>query len=230
MALFEYFLHLPRMTRKSNIILTFHILLFFLLFVACSNGSNASNFFQNNESEKSKKELTLEEQLALKADTALLFCESNKMNTDFCILVDMKRHSGKKRFYVWDMQADTLIASSLCAHGYGQGSTKSKPVFSNVAGSYCTSLGKYKTGIRSYSNYGINVHYKLHGLEDSNNNAFKRIVVLHSYSPVPNRQIFPLHLPLGYSQGCPVIDDDTMTLLDNMFKKQKKPTLLWIYY
>jgi hypothetical protein len=52
-----------------------------------------------------------------------------------------------------------------------------KPVYSNVVGSNCTSLGKYKIGKRSYSNWGINIHYKMHGLESSNSNAFKRHVV-----------------------------------------------------
>lgn len=202
-----------------------------LLFFACGNGKmEAAGLNISDEPIKKTEKEMLMEKLKLKSDSALLFCEKEKLNTDFCILVDMKIHSGKKRLFVWDMQADTLIESSLCAHGYGQGSTVKIPVFSNVEGSYCSSLGKYKTGVRAYSKYGINVHYKLHGLEKTNDNAYKRIVVLHSHSPISNKIIYPEHLPLGYSQGCPVINDDTMSLLDSMFKKQKRSTLLWIYY
>lgn len=183
---------------------------------------------ENAQSEEDPAKI-LEEKLKLKADTALLFCKKNGMNTDFCLLTDMSVHSGKRRFFVWDFKGDSIMTSALCAHGYGKGGTQTKPVFSNVEGSYCTSLGKYKTGARSYSKWGINVHYKLHGLESTNSNAFKRIVVLHSYEYVPSHEVYPFHLPLGYSQGCPVIDNVIMERLDKLFKKQKKPTLLWIY-
>ena len=133
------------------------------------------------------------------------------------------------RFFVWDFKGDSIKYSSLCAHGYGKESTPKKPVYSNVEGSYCSSLGKYKVGIRSYSKWGINVHYKLHGLESTNSNAFKRYIVLHSYTPVPTLEIYPMHLPLGISQGCPVICDDAMRKVDALLKVEKKPVLLWIY-
>ena len=93
------------------------------------------------------------------------YCDKNGCNTNYCFLVDFSIHSGKRRFFVWDFKGDSVKYASLCAHGYGKNSTLSKPVFSNVEGSYCSSLGKYKVGIRSYSKWGINVHYKLHGLE-----------------------------------------------------------------
>ncbi|WP_407946936.1 murein L,D-transpeptidase catalytic domain-containing protein [Parabacteroides sp. PH5-16] len=171
-----------------------------------------------------------QDRLKEKADSALVFCQENKMNTEYCILVDMKMHSGKKRFFVWDFKGDSIRLSSLCAHGYGGSSTEADPVFSNVSGSYCTSLGKYKIGICSYSKWGINVHYKLHGLEATNSNAYNRIIVLHSHHPITPEEIYPYHLPLGYSQGCPVIDNQSMKKLDEMFRKEKRPTLLWIYY
>lgn len=167
--------------------------------------------------------------LKLKADTAKAYCNKKGLNPNFCFLVDMSTHSGKYRFFLWDLRADTLMASSLCAHGYGQNSTTTKPVFSNVEGSYCSSLGNYKTGARSYSNWGINIHYKLYGLEASNSNAFRRMVVLHSHDPIPTKEITPSHLPLGYSQGCPVIDNAMMRKVDQLLQKQTKPTLLWIY-
>ncbi len=178
----------------------------------------------------SEKEIHIKvEQLSLKGDTAFAFCKANQMNTDFCFLVDMGIHSGKYRFFVWSFSKDTIIAESLCAHGSGGKSTKDKPEFSNVPGSLCTSLGKYKVGARSYSKWGINIHYKLHGLEKTNDKAFERIVVLHSYDPICQKEIYPLHLPLGYSQGCPVICNELMKEIDEMLKNQKQPTLLWIY-
>ena len=220
------------MKLNKNILLCPFALVLLLLGLSCekkSNNNDISVLEQNLP--KVDDELTIRHQLLnLKADTARVYCMQEGLNTDFCLLVDMKIHSGRNRFFVWDLKADTIMSKGLCAHGYGKGSTQTHPIFSNVEGSYCTSVGKYKTGIRSYSQYGINVHYKLHGLEPTNNNAFRRIVVLHSYSHVPEYEIAPSHLPLGYSQGCPVIDNALMIQLDSLFKKQNKPTLLWIYY
>ncbi|MDR2955354.1 MAG: murein L,D-transpeptidase catalytic domain family protein [Prevotella sp.] len=167
--------------------------------------------------------------LKAKADTAKVFCKAKEFDLQHCILIDFSIHSGKNRFYVWDFENDTIKYQSLCCHGYGQESTQSKPVFSNVEGSYCSSLGKYKIGARSYSNWGINVHYKMHGLDKTNNNSFKRWIVLHSHTPVPSHEIHPQHLPLGWSQGCPVINDDIMRKVDALLKATKKPMLLWVY-
>lgn len=167
--------------------------------------------------------------LAEKALAAKTYCVEKGFNTNYCFLIDFSIPSGKKRFFVWDFKGDSIKYSSLCAHGYGKESTPKKPVYSNVEGSYCSSLGKYKVGIRSYSKWGINVHYKLHGLESTNSNAFKRYIVLHSYTPVPTLEIYPMHLPLGISQGCPVICDDVMRKVDALLKAEKKPVLLWIY-
>ena len=170
-----------------------------------------------------------ERSLKEKAHVAKAYCKSKGLNTNYCFLVDFSIHSGKKRFFVWDFTGDSVKWESLCAHGYGKNSTQLQPVYSNVEGSSCSSLGKYKVGIRSYSKWGINVHYKLHGLEPTNNNAFKRYVVLHSFTPVPAVEIYPLHLPLGISQGCPVVCDATMKKIDALLKVEKKPLLLWIY-
>ena len=171
----------------------------------------------------------VEQRLWEKAQAGKAYCDKNGYNTNYCFLVDFSIPSGKKRFFVWDFKGDSIKYSSLCAHGYGKESTPKKPVYSNVEGSYCSSLGKYKVGIRSYSKWGINVHYKLHGLESTNSNAFKRYIVLHSYTPVPTLEIYPMHLPLGISQGCPVICDDAMRKVDALLKVEKKPVLLWIY-
>lgn len=176
-----------------------------------------------------KKDNLYQEKWLLKADSAKTFVSNKNFNSEFCILIDMSVHSGKNRLFVWDFKQNKPIYSGLCCHGKGQGSTCNNPVFSNIPDSHCSSLGKYKTGIRSCSRWGINIHYKLHGLEKSNNNAFKRYIVLHSFKPVPNMEIYPVHLPLGFSLGCPVISNSLMTTIDSLLQKQEKPTLLWIF-
>lgn len=171
----------------------------------------------------------LNDKLSKKANEALEFCKKNKMNTDYCFLVDLSIHSGKNRFFIYDFRTHTISQSGLVCHGIGKNSTAEKPVYSNEVGSNCTSLGKYKIGKRAYSNWGINIHYKMHGLESTNTNAFKRQVVLHSYSYVSETELFPTHLTMGWSQGCPVLANGLMKKIDGMLQKTKKPTLIWIY-
>ena len=93
------------------------------------------------------------QRLKSKAHEAKAYCVSKGFSTNYCFLVDFSIHSGKKRFFVWDFKGDSIKYASLCAHGYGKDSTPSKPVFSNTPGSLCSSLGKYKVGIRAYSKW-----------------------------------------------------------------------------
>ncbi len=200
-------------------------LLIFCLLAGSIAGCHTNGTHPETEA-LSETEIRLHE----KADEALIFCRKNNYDTTYCILIDMKIHSGKHRMFVWNFQDKTISHEGLCCHGKGGGSTGGLPVFSNVNGSNCTSLGKYKIGDRSYSKWGIHIHYKLHGLEDTNNNAFKRYVVLHSFDYVPNYETHPFHLPMGMSEGCPVISNELMTILDAKLQKKEKPVLLWIYY
>ena len=167
--------------------------------------------------------------ISKKAEEALVYCKSHKLNQEFCLLMDLSIHSGKTRFYVYNFKSKSITDSSLVCHGVGKNSTALNPIYSNEVGSNCTSLGKYKTGKRAYSNWGIHVHYKLHGLEKSNSNAFKRNVVLHSYEYVSETELYPNHLTMGWSLGCPVLSNKPMKRIDALLQKTKKPTLLWIF-
>ena len=201
------------------------ILIFLISFCACQHGNQV--VAQQIDGLENDEAINY---LQLKADTAAIFCQNNNLNAEFCILIDMKIHSGKNRFFVWDFTKNEIAHAGLCCHGMGGGSTGAMPIFSNVSGSYCTSLGKYKLGAHAYSQYGIHAHYKMHGLEATNSNAFKRIIVFHSHTPVPDYEIYPQHLPLGWSLGCPVVSDEMMTTVDAMLKASTSPVLLWIYY
>ncbi len=53
----------------------------------------------------------------------------------------------------------------------------------------CSSLGKYKIGEKYRGQYGKS--YKLYGLENTNSNAYKRAIVLHGFSCVPDEEIYP---------------------------------------
>lgn len=172
------------------------------------------------------------ERLKLKSAAAKSFCKKNNYNRDFCILIDMSIHSGKQRAFLWDLKKDSILASGMCAHGcgsnpWGATSTKEKPVFSNTPDSHCSSLGKFKIGKRGYSSWGINVNYKLHGLESTNSNALKREIVLHSWSDVTEKEVYPAGTPEGW--GCPAVSDAFMKIIDPKLKASVKPVLLWMF-
>ena len=69
--------------------------------------------------QNAKTEFEQEIDLKLKAQEAEKFCIDNGMNQDFCILIDMSKHSGKNRFYVWSFIDQEPIAEHLVAHGCG---------------------------------------------------------------------------------------------------------------
>ena len=170
--------------------------------------------------------------LKSKAKESLDYAKKNKMDTTMCILVDFSIHSGNKRMFVYDFQKDSIILEGLCTHGCGagewaNGGTPSSPVFSNVPDSHCSSVGKYKIGDRAYSNWGIHIKYSLHGLEATNNNAYKRYVVLHSWEIVSDTEVYPNGSPESW--GCPAVSDKMMEQLDILLKASTKPVLLWIY-
>jgi hypothetical protein len=48
-------------------------------------------------------------------------------------------------------------------------------------------LGKYTLIERSSSKWGINVKYWLKGLEETNNNAVERVIVLHGWSMIEDK-------------------------------------------
>jgi hypothetical protein len=170
--------------------------------------------------------------LSAKAKEAHAYCTAKKMNTQWCILVDMGLHSGHSRFFVWDFSKDTLTHAFPVAHGccnmpWGMTWTKDSPTFSNIEGSHCSSLGRYSIGARGWSNWGINVKYLLHGLDSTNSNALSRTIVLHSWEMVPDSTVFPSGTSEGW--GCPAISDNNMRTLDKLLKTSDKAVLMWMF-
>ncbi len=172
------------------------------------------------------------ETLERKAKEALAFCKKNQFNEEYCFLIDMSIHSGLNRFFVYDLKKDSLSMKMLVGHGCGKNPwsfdwSRAQPSFSNLDGSHCSALGKYKIGERAYSNWGIHIKYVLHGLEATNSNAQSRFIVFHSWEKVPENEVYPDGTPEGW--GCPTIADENMRLIDPMLQTTKKPVLMWIY-
>ncbi len=178
------------------------------------------------------KETTMDmDKYKSKAAEARKYCISKRLNTRFFFLADMGRHSGLKRFFVWDFEKDTIVHSFLVSHGCGPYPwtttfTKDSPKFSNEEGSHASSLGKYVIGERGSSQWGIGVKYLLHGMDPTNSNALKRAIVLHSWEQVSNHEIHPDGTPEGW--GCPALSNESMRIIDSLLKGASARTLLWV--
>ena len=93
------------------------------------------------------------------------------------------------------------VTSFLVAHGRGSDPEHSGWLqsFSNSHGSLATSRGAYVTGERYSGKYGLSL--RLRGLDDSNDQAFERAIVIHGAGYVGEHMIRD-YGKLGRSEGC----------------------------
>ena len=175
-----------------------------------------------------------------RAEEALEYCKENGYSTDYCLLVDYGRHSGRVRFLLWDFEKEKPVLKCLCAHGYGKGSTARKPVFSNELGSFCSSLGHYRVGReKTMSKPKGRKALVLYGQDKTNSNAIQRGILIHPVS-LPNFPIYPLMIPVkvhkvfGHkirpkSEGCITIPFRKYSKVVETVKSSNKPLMLWGY-
>lgn len=159
------------------------------------------------------------------SEKALAYTKSNMYNSNIAFLIDMSIESGKNRFFVMDLKKDSIICEGLVTHGRCNQNWLNGRKYGNTVGCGCTSLGKYIIGISYNGKFGL--AYKLHGLDSTNSNAFKRFVVLHSHECVPDNETHPL--PICQSDGCPTVSPDFLKTLKPIIDSSKLPVLLSIY-
>jgi hypothetical protein len=155
------------------------------------------------------------------AKPLLTYAKQHGYNTNTCFLMDMSIESGKNRLFVYDLKKDSVIDAGLVAQG--QCTTDRK--YGNEVGCGCTSLGRYKIGNPYKGKFGL--AYKLHGLDSTNSNAFKRFVVLHAHSCVPDGEVNPL--PICRSEGCPTVSVPYLKKLATIIDQSKQPVLLYTF-
>lgn len=165
-----------------------------------------------------------EAKIRAKAAAARKFVLQKGFNTSQCFLIDMSLPSGQKRFFIYDLRKDSIRNSALVAHGNCFEYWLEGRRYSNVVGSGCTSLGKYRIGAPYTGKWGYS--YKLHGLDTSNNKAFERTVVLHGHSCIPDAEIPD---DICQSNGCPTVSPAFLLELKTLINNSPKPVLLWIY-
>ena len=167
----------------------------FILFLAGSAFSISTSYFWHRskfkQAEPPFKQLpttSTEEftRLKTKALSIKKYIAAHHYSSKICFLVDMKIASGRNRFFVFDLQKDSILFSGLVAHGSCDNGFQMKANFSNKVNSGCSCLGKFSIGNSYNGRFGT--AYKLYGLDSSNSNAYERSIVLHSYDCVPGRK------------------------------------------
>jgi hypothetical protein len=115
-------------------------------------------------------------------------------------IVDFTKGSNEERFHVVDLMNGTA-ESHLVAHGRGSDPAHSGFLqrFSNNFGSYATSNGTYTTDEYYDGKYGTSL--RVRGLDETNNNAMARAIVIHN-AWYAEPQMIAEHGMLGRSEGC----------------------------
>lgn len=130
-------------------------------------------------------------------------------------MVDFKRPSDEKRFFVIDMANRKLLFSCHVAHGRNSGERYATD-FSNVEGSLKSSLGFYLTSVTYMGANGYSL--KLHGLDrGKNDNAYKRYVVVHP-ADYADPKVIKEKGRLGRSEGCLALPPNLSKQIINVIK------------
>jgi hypothetical protein len=204
------------------------VFLIFLLLFSWFTSSGIWKRIKANKSIHTKKEYHGEnaegEKLKKKSTEAVSFIKKHGYNESICFFIDMTLQSGQNRFFVYDVVKDSIQRSGLVTHGRCNKMWLEGRKYSNEPGCGCSSLGKYKIGNSYNGRFGL--AFKLYGLDKTNNNAFKRFVVLHSHECVPETEVQD---GICQSDGCPTVSPLFLQQLKPLINQSLKPILLWIF-
>lgn len=136
-------------------------------------------------------------------EKAVAYYEKNRAglpNPRYATLIDFSQHSSKKRLYLFDLSGER-VARHNTSHGKNSDpdDTGYANKFSNEEGSLMSSLGIYHTVGTYTGDHGYSL--RLIGLESTNDNALKRLIVVH-----PADYVSDAGGKAGRSWGCPALD------------------------
>lgn len=154
------------------------------------------------------------------------FVKGKNYNQDLAVFINFKIHSGKYRYFVYDLKNDKILQKAIVSHGSGSVIPNSNVLkFSNIEGSYQSSLGKYEIKESYIGKFGKS--YRLNGLEDTNSNALQRAIVLHSYGCVSDKES---QNPACLSLGCPMLSTNAFNQTAKYIDQSKQPIILYTFY
>ena len=155
------------------------------------------------------------------------FCQERGFNTRVALIMDIGRHSGRRRFVVWDFQQGRALYSFPASHGSGSALSHVRSAYakcSNEDGSHLSSIGKCLIAERYEGRYGV--AYRLDGLEESNSALRARCVVLHGWRYTTSFPIYPFST-VG-SWGCSVLSRRAMRKVDEILQREER-VVMWLY-
>ena len=168
-------------------------------------------------------------EMECRAEKALKYAERKGLNENYCLFLDYGIRSGKPRLFVWSFGENKVVYSAYAMHGPGKGSTDEKPVFSNVPGSKCSSIGRFEvTKVHGRRN---KTGLRLKGMELSNSSAYGRGIMIHGSKWVDSNK-WRRYTPLNAKscQGCVTVSSRDMAYISKLVEKEKMNLLLWSYY
>ena len=125
-------------------------------------------------------------------------------NPRYVTIIDFSLPAHVKRMWLLDLEEQTVERFHV-AHGAGR-DDRANPremarFFSNTPGSRESSLGFYLTGTE-YPSPSFGRAMNLHGLQETNSNAYQRRIVFHGADYVKEETA-----EVGRSWGCPAVDN-----------------------
>ena len=145
-------------------------------------------------------------------------------------IIDFSLPSSEQRLWIFDLSQRELLLNELVAHGKGSGQNVASR-FSNVSGSYQSSIGLFRTSESYRGRHGYSL--RMDGLEAGINDlARERAIVIHGADYV-DPQWIDRQGRIGRSQGCPAVRQEVAstvvdTLKDGQFLFSWYPDPDWL--
>lgn len=145
---------------------------------------------------------TLSRKVLNKALAAMQCATSGGERAERLAVIDFSLPSTAQRLWIFDLQQRRLVLRDLVAHGQKSGENYATR-FSNVVGSYRSSLGLFRAQESYFGRHGYAL--RLDGLEPGiNDRARERAIVIHGADYVDPTWI-GRQGRIGRSQGCPAV-------------------------
>lgn len=158
------------------------------------------------------------------AELLLHYAQEAGYNTHYAIIVDYTIPSYRNRLYVMNLSTGEVINKALVAHGDCKNDDYKEVHFSNTPESNCSSQGIYAIGQKYQGAWGTS--YRLLGLEETNSNALSRGIVFHGFNGIPESENGQY---ISTSLGCPMVNPNFFTHIQNLIDAQESAMLFWIY-
>lgn len=148
-------------------------------------------------------------------DTATYLEPEKLTETTWAFIIDFKMHSSRKRGHLLNLKTGQ-VSSYVVAHGINSDPDRDgyATKFSNISGSYQSSLGLYTTAETYYGSFGYSM--RLDGQESTNDRARGRAIVMHG-TKMSEAEYIKKYGQAGFSRGCPAVGTHvTRALIDRL--------------